>query len=89
VSYVALKADVATQIYANYFSIASNFRKLMEPNDVFAKNHGISIPTYAVEQQRTQSGVPKNEMPLMSFIFKMMLVLYQSVSISGSISNIY
>jgi hypothetical protein len=35
------------------------------------------------------SGLPKNEMSLTSFIFKMMLVLYQSVSISSSISNIY
>jgi hypothetical protein len=51
--------------------------------------HRISIPAYAVEQQRWQSGVSKNKMFLMSFIFKMMLVLYQSVSISGSISNIY
>jgi hypothetical protein len=49
----------------------------------------ISIPAYAVEQPRWQSGVPKHEMSLMSFIFKMMLVLYQSVSISGSILNIY
>jgi hypothetical protein len=51
--------------------------------------HRISIPAYAVEQQWWQLGVTKNEMSLMSFIFKMMLVLYQSVSISGSISNIY
>jgi hypothetical protein len=51
--------------------------------------HRISIPAYAVEQQWWQSGVPKSEKSLMSFIFKMMLVLYQSVSISGSISNIY
>jgi hypothetical protein len=49
-------------------------------------SHRISIPAYAVEQQWWQSGVPKNEM---SLIFKIMLVLYQSVSLSGSISNIY
>jgi hypothetical protein len=48
--------------------------------------HRIGIPAYAVEQQWWQSGVPKNEV---SFIFKIMLVLYQSVSISGPISNIY
>jgi hypothetical protein len=52
-------------------------------------SHRISIPAYAVEQQWWQLGVSKNEMSLMSFIFKMMLVLYQSLSISGSISNIY
>jgi hypothetical protein len=51
--------------------------------------HRISILAYAIEQQWWQLGVPKNEMSLISFIFKMMLVLYQSVSISGSISNIY
>jgi hypothetical protein len=56
---------------------------------IFWNAHRISIPAYAVEQQRRQSGVPKNEMSFMSFIFKTMLVLYQSVSISGSISNIY
>jgi hypothetical protein len=39
-------------------------------------HHRISIPAYAVEQQWWQSGIPKNEMSL-------------SVSISGSISNIY
>jgi hypothetical protein len=40
--------------------------------------HRISIPAYAIEQQWWQLGVPKNEMSLMSFIFKIMLVLYQS-----------
>jgi hypothetical protein len=52
-------------------------------------NHRISIPAYAVEQQWWQSGVPKSKMSLMSFIFKIIVVLYQSVSISGSISSTY
>jgi hypothetical protein len=58
---------------------------------VFKKDpeHRISIPAYTIEQQWWQSGVSKNEMSLMSFIFKMMLVLYQSGLISGVISNIY
>jgi hypothetical protein len=51
--------------------------------------HRISIPAYAVEQQWWQSGVPKIEISLVSFIFKMMLVLYQCVSLSGSISIFY
>jgi hypothetical protein len=51
--------------------------------------HRISIPAYAIEQQWWQLGVFKNEMSLMSFIYKMMLVLYQSGVISGYISNIY
>jgi hypothetical protein len=51
--------------------------------------HRISIPAYAIEQQWWQLGVSKNEMPLMSFIFKMMLVLYQSGLKSGVSSNIY
>jgi hypothetical protein len=46
-------------------------------------NHRISIPAYAIEQQWWQLGVSKNEMSLMSYIFKMMLVLYQSGWISG------
>jgi hypothetical protein len=33
------------------------------------RNHRISIPAYAIEQQEWQSGVPKNEMSLMSLIF--------------------
>jgi hypothetical protein len=33
-------------------------------------NHKISIPAYAIEQQYWQSGVPKNEMSLMSLIIK-------------------
>jgi hypothetical protein len=52
-------------------------------------HHRISIPAYAIEQQWWQLGVSKNEMSLMSFIFRMMLVIYQSGSISGVISNIY
>jgi hypothetical protein len=32
--------------------------------------HRISIPAYAIEQQCWQSGVPKNEMSLMSLMFK-------------------
>jgi hypothetical protein len=32
--------------------------------------HTISIPAYVIEQQWWQSGVPKNEMLLMSLIFK-------------------
>jgi hypothetical protein len=61
------------------------------PNQVFWKgfNHRISIPAYAIEQQWWQLGDSKNEMSLMSFIFKMMLVLYQSGLIGGVISNIY
>jgi hypothetical protein len=52
-------------------------------------HHRISIPAYAIEQQWWQLGVSKNEMSLMSVIYKMMLVLYQSGVISGYISNIY
>jgi hypothetical protein len=37
---------------------------------LFCFNHRINIPTYAIEQQCWQSGVPKNEMSLMSIIFK-------------------
>jgi hypothetical protein len=51
--------------------------------------HRISIPAYAIEQQWWQLGVSKNEMSLMSFIYKMMLILYQRGVISGYISNIY
>jgi hypothetical protein len=52
-------------------------------------NHRISIPAYAIEQQWWQLGDSKNEMSLMSFIYKMMFVMYQSGVISGYISNIY
>jgi hypothetical protein len=51
--------------------------------------HRIGIPAYGIEQQRWQLGDSKNEMSLMSFIYKMMLVLYQSGLKSGVISNIY
>jgi hypothetical protein len=53
-------------------------------NNKLYKNHRISIPAYAIEQQWWQLGVSKNEISLMSFISKIMLVLYQSVSISDS-----
>jgi hypothetical protein len=66
----------------------STFSRFHRPRCITGKClfHRISITAYAVEQQ-WQSGVPKNEMSLMSFIFKMTLVFYQNVSIS--ISNIY
>jgi hypothetical protein len=46
------------------------------------KAHRISIPAYAIEQQWWQLGVSKNEMSLMSFIFKMMLVIYFGVRVN-------
>jgi hypothetical protein len=52
-------------------------------------SYRISIPAYGIGQQWWQLGVSKNEMSLMSFIYKMMLVLYRSGVINGSISNIY
>jgi hypothetical protein len=55
----------------------------------YQSDHRISIPAYTIEQEWWQLGDSKNEMSLMSFIYKMMLVLYQSGVISGYISNIF
>jgi hypothetical protein len=45
-------------------------------------SHRMSIPAYAIEQQWRQSGGPKNEMSLMSLVFK------NDAYLCGSLSRI-
>jgi hypothetical protein len=51
-------------------------------------HHRISILAYAIEQQRWQLGVPKNEISLMSLAFKNDARSLASVSLCGTFSKI-